>query len=51
MADLIASIGIILAIYLLVMGLLIMWNKEDKWCKQNLKIEKDELQVKKNATR
>ena len=30
MADLIASIGIILAIYLLVMGLLIMWNKEDK---------------------
>jgi len=30
MADLIASIGIIVAIYLLVMGLLIMWNKEDK---------------------
>jgi hypothetical protein len=30
MADLIASIGIILAIYLLVMGLMIMWNKEDK---------------------
>ena len=30
MADLIASIGIIVAIYLLVMGLMIMWNKEDK---------------------
>lgn len=30
MADLIASIGIIIAIYLLVMGLMIMWNKEDK---------------------
>jgi hypothetical protein len=30
MADLIASIGIIIAIYLLVMGLMVMWNKEDK---------------------
>ena len=30
MTDLIASIGIIIAIYLLVMGLMVMWNKEDK---------------------